>query len=283
MSTKHFPKKSYHNSHKKSSRSRKQKTSEKKLGRSPSWGVKSPGDSKQMRSVVPFQRGAGFKYNLTKLHEFLKRRDCCHVERKHSLSPSHSLMTHDTRTFEPMSDDAIAMSTSLMNPLTVYRFFLGGYTTLVTAGGIINSFIASDPSASGWNSPEWASISSLFSEFRLVSFSVEITSTHIGGTSVFPLGICSNLGTATAPTSYAIVADNVDSRLYSWFDNTPVGISHSMSCTQVGWSQVVTPTTTPYAGAPGCIQFYSNNGTASGAGVAFTMLIKGVYDFRIRV
>jgi len=182
-----------------------------------------------------------------------------------------------------MSDDSIAMSTSLMNPLTPYKFFLGGYTTLVTAGGIINSFIASDPSASGWNSPEWSSISSLFSEFRLISFSIEIVSTHNGGTVVFPLAICSNLGTATAPTSYAVVADNVDSRLYSWFDQSQKGIIHSMSCTEVGWSQVTTPTTTPYAGSPGCIQFYSNNGTGTGAGVAFVMLIKGVYEFRIRV
>jgi hypothetical protein len=182
-----------------------------------------------------------------------------------------------------MSDDAIGISSSFFDPLKVYSFFLGGYTTLVTAGGIINSFIASDPSSSGWNSPEWSDISALFSEFRLVSFSVEIVSSHGGGTSVFPLAICSNLGTATAPTSYAIVADNADSVLYSWFDQTPMGLTHSMRCTGVGWSQVATPTTTPYAGSPGCIQFYSNNGSGTGAGVAFTMMIKGVYEFRIRV
>jgi hypothetical protein len=179
-----------------------------------------------------------------------------------------------------------------MDPLTVYRFRLGGYTTLSRTAGVVNSFLAADPSASGWNSPEWSTLSALFSEFRLVSLGIRISHNYNASISngIANLAICSNLGTATNPGSYAACADNADCTFYSYQDTSKSaggqgsGYVHVMHATDMNYSQVTTPTVEPYAGAPGSIQFYSDNGLASGTDSnIFQILIIGIYDFRIRV
>jgi hypothetical protein len=217
-------------------------------------------------------------------------RDNFHFDR--ITHPERSLVTHDLRFYEPLNEDAVGFASGLADPLVVYRFNLGGYTVLTKSAGVINSFLAADPSASGWNSPEWSSLSSLFSEFKLVSLSARITANYnvkTTTTNTFGLGVCSNLGTATNPGSYAAIADNADAIMYSYTDtgrhrDNASGYTHTMHATQINWSEVATPTTTPYAGAPGSIQFYSDNGVASGGDTAvFQVLIRGIYDFRIRV
>jgi hypothetical protein len=171
-------------------------------------------------------------------------------------------------------------------------FMLGGYTTINRTAGVSNAFIAADPSASGWNSPEWATLSALFSEFRLVQLSVRVSHNYNGSLTVgvSNLAICSNLGTAANPGSYAACADNADCTFYSYQDASKSssgegsGYVHTMKATNMNYSQVTTPTVEPYAGAPGSIQFYSDNGLATGTDTAvWQILIRGIYEFRIRV
>jgi len=198
-----------------------------------------------------------------------------------------SLRVLDERKVTPLSEDQVSMlSTTLVDPLQVYRFRLGGYTTLGRSAGVTNAFIASDPSASGWNSPEWSTLSALFSEFRLVQLGIHISRVHAPSlTTVIPnLAIASNLGTATNPGSYAALADNADVVLYKWAETTNSGLTHVMNATGLAWSEMTTPTVAPYAGAPGSIQFYADNSLASGTDtILYQILIWGVYDFRIRV
>jgi len=98
------------------------------------------------------------------------------------------------------------------------------------------------------------------------------------------LAIASNLGTATNPGSYAALADNADVDCLCYTNTSNSGIKHVMNATDLAWSEVTTPTVAPYAGAPGSIQFYSDNGLASGSDSnIFQIFLWGIYDFRIRV
>lgn len=207
------------------------------------------------------------------------------------LNDKGSLTTMDPRVYEPLSEDSVGLAGSLVDPLSVYRFRLGGYTTMGRTAGVTNAFIAADPSASGWNSPEWSTLSALFSEFRLVQLGIRISRTNPASiTQTMPnLAICSNLGTATNPGSYAAVADNADACFYAYQDTSKAsdhksGQFHVMNATNLNWSQVTTPTVEPFAGAPGSIQFYGDNSAASGTDtIIYQILIWGIYDFRIRV
>jgi hypothetical protein len=169
-----------------------------------------------------------------------------------------------------------------------YMIRLAGYTTIVANGsGIINTFIAFDPSSTGANFPEWTLLTGLFSEFRLKEFGVQIIqndSITAPSPTCQPLAVASNLGTAGAPGSYNAIADNADCKLYNWCcDASNKGYTHSVKNLGLNYSQVTTPTTEPYAGAPGSIQFYGTLGTASYAGKQLGLLAWGVYEFRSRV
>jgi len=219
----------------------------------------------------------------TKLHSFLALRRGGDSK----FSMIKSLRTLDERkTLAPLDDTSLPVYSSLIDPLQVYPFRLGGYTTLNLTAGVINAFIAADPSAAGWNSPEWATLSALFSEFRLRSLTVQVQRSFIpltGTTSVGNLMMASNLGTATAPGSYAALADNADAVQMCWANTSNCGLFHTMRATDLNWSQVTTPTTEPYAGAPGSIQFYSDNGGTAVSGLTYQIIISGIYEFRIRV
>ncbi len=182
-----------------------------------------------------------------------------------------------------------SMAKSFVNLNTVYTFRLGGHSTITQTSGVINTFIATDPSSSGVNFPEWSTLSSLFSEFRMKHFQVQFVVapfnlTNLGtAVSIPPLMICGNLGTAVAPGSYAAVADNADAKLWAAAkDTSKNGYTHSISGTHLNFSQVTTPTTEPYAGAPGSIQIYGSFGSTTQADVVH-VLISGVYEFRSRV
>ncbi len=182
-----------------------------------------------------------------------------------------------------------SMAKSFVNLNTVYTFRLGGHSTISQSSGVVNTFIATDPSSSGVNFPEWSTLSSLFSEFRLKHFQVQFVVapfnlTNLGtAVSIPPLMICGNLGTAVAPGSYAAVADNADAKLWAAAkDTSKNGYTHSISGTHLNFSQVTTPTTEPYAGAPGSIQIYGSFGSTTQADVVH-VLISGIYEFRSRV
>jgi hypothetical protein len=224
-------------------------------------------------------------------------------QKVHKLSPFHtflsskkidgdkktkvkSLVTLDERKISSPDTDSMPMYSSLVDPLAVYRFRLGGYTTANITSGSVDVFIASDPSPSGWASPEWASLASLFAEFKLVSLTIHIARNFIADppnpSGKGNLAVASNLGLATNAGSYASIADNADVKWYSQWDTSVSGISHTMKSDQINWSETLTPTTQPYAGAPGCIQLFSQNGLTTSGGGLYQIIISGVYDFRVR-
>jgi len=170
---------------------------------------------------------------------------------------------------------------------TVYRFRLGGHSVLAQTSGVINTFYSCDPSSNGVNFGEWATLSALFSEFRLVRFGLQLTANKFNTSSTniteAPMAVAGNLGTAVNPGSYAALADNADCRLWCrGRDTSPTGYHHSLNGTGIEWSQVTTPTVEPFAGAPGSIQVYSNGGSDTETNAVHVM-VWAIYEFRSRV
>ena len=189
-----------------------------------------------------------------------------------------------------LDDDTVLAMGGLMNLNTVYEFCLKGRISIaVDSFGNIDQFVATDPSASGWNAPEWSTLTALFSEFKLREFKIQFVQRYplnnngtISDSFYPPLLIGGNLGTAVAPGGYQAVADNADSKFWSFLaDNSPTGYTHTIKAGGIQWSQVTTPTVEPYAGAPGCIQFYSSGLPANNT--LLELLITGIYEFRSRV
>jgi len=184
-----------------------------------------------------------------------------------------------------VDEESSSLAGSLVDLNTEYTFMLRGYSTLSFTATVINSFFPCDPSASGSNFPEWGDLTPLFSEFKMVEFGVQIVNTRLDNSTTQEfqsLAIGGNLGTAGAPGSYATIVDNADSKLFAWSQNTqPYGITHVIKGKGLNWSVVTAPTTTPYAGAPGCIGVYCT-GNASPSNV-MDVLVWGVYKFRSRV
>ncbi len=184
-------------------------------------------------------------------------------------------------------EESLNIANEFVSLNTVYEFRLAGHATVNSVSGVVDTFIATDPSSSGWNCSEWSTLSSLFSEFRVKHFQVQLCRSNWDKDStVNPTQptylVCANLGTAVAPGSYAAVADNADSKLWAAWDCSPHGYTHKMDCRGIGWSQVTTPTTEPFAGAPGSIQIYGSFGNSNTTGILH-LLISGVYEFRSRV
>jgi len=184
-----------------------------------------------------------------------------------------------------VDDEESSLAGSFVDLNREYEFMLKGYSTLSFAAGVINSFFPCDPSASGSNFPEWGDLTPLFSEFKMVEFGVQFSNSAIDRTVTVEyqsLAIAGNLGTAAAPGSYATLVDNADSRLWPWFNSTDRrGITHILKGTHLNYSVVTSPTTTPYAGAPGSIQVFASGG-ANTANV-IDCIVWGIYKFRSRV
>lgn len=246
-----------------------------------------PRRSKQ-RTKKSSLRKVTYLDRLSKVHQMVRRMDSERgsfddlpdLKRYQGIRVSHQMhqLTADT-----------SIASSFVDLNTIYTFRLGGHSTISQTSGVVNTFIACDPSATGVNFPEWATLSSLFSEFRLKLFQVQFViapfnTTALGtAVSVPPIMICGNLGTAVAPGSYAAIADNADAKLWAAAkDTSKNGYTHRLSGTHLNFSQVTTPTTEPYAGAPGSIQVYGSFGSTSQADVIH-VLISGVYEFRSRV
>jgi len=199
-----------------------------------------------------------------------------------SFSDIRSNRVIDERKLKLADPQSLSSLSGMMNSNQVYRFRLGGHSTISMAAGVINGFYATDPSSAGSNFPEWTTLSALFSEFKLVEFGIRLTRNFGNAlTAVAPLMVATNLGTAAAPGSYAVVADNADASFYCYTETTTRGSAYILRSNHIGWSIVSTPTSTPYAGAPGSIQYYA---TGSGNSTdVFHVLVWGIYDFTIRV
>lgn len=226
-----------------------------------------------------------FRPKLNSLHSKLQRLISARgVSRELKVQTGGSERVSN-QVYEPQDVTAAQSFVSLNQ---VYRFRLGGHTTLTQTTGVVNSFFACDPSAAGINFPEWSTLTALFSEFRLVSLQIQFVHNNFAGTafgtsSAFgPMIVAGNLGTAVAPGSYANLADNADAVLWDPRATNAYGIKHILHGHGIGWSEVTTPTVTPYAGAPGSIQIYGNFGSSSQADVIHC-LISGIYEFRSRV
>jgi len=219
-------------------------------------------------------------------HQFIKNRPWL----KFPATELKSTISSSVRVSDliyPAADTSMASSFVSMNQ--VYRFRLGGYAVVDSTTGVINAFVSADPSAAGVNFPEWSSLSALFNEFKLVSLSVQFQMgpwampATWGVSSIGPpnLMIASDLNLASNPGSYAALADNADSTMISPRLSATHGYTHTLHGTELGWSQVATPTITPYAGAPGSVQFYGGFGTTTQTS-CLQLLITGIYDFRSR-
>jgi hypothetical protein len=172
----------------------------------------------------------------------------------------------------------------LLDPTTVYTFLLKGYSTIsVPASGIIAQFIPFDPSSTGFNFAEWSTLSSLFAEFKLRRFAVQfVGNTNTTGAQAYgPVAIGSNISYSSAPTSTGQVISQADGIFWKGANHTTDrGYTHTVHPGNIGWSLVSSPTNTPYAGAPGCIQIY---GTNTGVSCTYALArVMGWYEFRVR-
>lgn len=223
-------------------------------------------------------------HKSSNVHKFVTNLRTRALYSEHKFKSGGSCRVSDQVALAPDAE-SVELASSLVSLNTVYRFRLAGVFTLSMTSGTINTYAACDPSAAGINFSEWSTLSALFSEFRLVEFGCQIVPNNnvsTGTSSCGALAVCGNLGTAIAPGSYAAVADNADSKLMNLYTTTPLGYTHVIDGRGIEWSQVTTPTTEPYAGAPGSIQFFSNFGSASVSDI-FRIIVWGIYDFRSRV
>jgi hypothetical protein len=192
-----------------------------------------------------------------------------------------------------LRDDTPRSKTTLMepsaaadflDPRTTYTFLLKGYSTLTAnSSGVISSFFPFDPSSTGFNFSEWASLSSLFSEFRLKSFHVQfVPFTLTTASTVSPVGIGSNLSYSSAPGNISTVINQADGIFWNGgSDHTSLGYTHRVRPgVPLGWSSVSSPTNTPYAGAPGCIQIYNASNPSNLA--LYQCRVMGLYELRVR-
>jgi len=175
-----------------------------------------------------------------------------------------------------------------MSPNTVYTFMLKGFSTLTSnASGVTALYIAFDPSSSGYNFAEWTTLSSLFTEFRLRDVFIQCVSPQAitNTTEATPIAIGSNLGLTVStgtPSGFGQVLQQADGRFWSALhDTSPTGYHLRVNANTVGWALCSAPTVTPYAGAPGVIQFYGSSQGVSNTQVA-QVAVNITYQFRVR-
>jgi hypothetical protein len=208
------------------------------------------------------------------------------VNKTSDLQQEPGLQLVNETIMEPLDSadmESLGLASSMLtNPEHVYTFQLKGYSTLVsTAGGTISAFLPFDPSSTGFNFSEWSSLAALFTEFRLVEYSAQFVAAFNTGIGQMPLAIGSNISYSSAPTSYGQVINQADSKIWAGqHDTSRLGYTHVCAVNDLGWSLTSSVTATPYAGAPGCIQIYSD---MQGATVNIgRVLCVGIYEFRSR-
>jgi len=183
-----------------------------------------------------------------------------------------------------MGEPDTSLASSLTSPNTVYMFKLQGFTTISTNGsGLIAVSIPMDPSASGFNFSEWANLAALFDEVKLHAFEVQVVGfVNTTVTLVFsPVIVGTNLIVSTAPGSEGAVSQLTDAKYHPANMTNSMGFWHRFNNTGIiGWSSTSSVTVTPYAGCPGSIWFYANNGPVST--LTYKVLVKGYYAFRAR-
>jgi hypothetical protein len=164
---------------------------------------------------------------------------------------------------------------------------LRGFSTIAsTAGSIINSFIPMDPSGAGFNFAEWTNIAALYSEIKIRSFKIQLHPYYLNNsptatTDVAPIAVGTNISTSIAPGSEGAVLQLAGAHYLSPQLTNPSGCWHVYrNRGRIGWSTTTSVSTTPYAGAPGCIQIYCAQMPTSSN--VMKILVVGEYDVRAR-
>jgi hypothetical protein len=159
--------------------------------------------------------------------------------------------------------------------------------------GIVSGYQNADPSGgsgSTWTSTEWSALTSLYSEVRMIEFSIYFTPvspedtkniTTSGGNAVTVSGVLSSV--AAAPTSRAQVWDNADAKIFCCLSmTTGKPYKHTIRPgRKLNWAVVTTPNPGSYAGCPGAIQYYGDGMVASAP--LFAVSMEGIYEFRSRI
>jgi len=182
-----------------------------------------------------------------------------------------------------------------LNRVVKFRLVDNNITTYVSSsgGGVISGYQNADPSGgsgSTWQANEWSSLTALFSEVKLIEFSMAFTpvspedtklpSTN-GGNVVYISGVLSSV--AANPSSKAQVFDNADAKMWTALSSTTgKPFVHTIRPRgPLNWAIVTTPNPGSYAGCPGAIQYYGEGFVVSTPIFAITMY--GVYQFRSRI
>jgi len=163
---------------------------------------------------------------------------------------------------------------------------------LSNGSGIISGFQSADPSGgsgSTWTANEWTTVTALYSQVKLLEFSVTFTPvspedtkniTSSGGNACYVSGVLSSV--AAAPTTRAQVWDNADAKIFCPLSmTTGRGMKHTIRPGGVKWAVVTSPNPGSFAGCPGSIQYYGDGFVVSSP--IFAVSMEGIYAFRSRI
>jgi len=163
---------------------------------------------------------------------------------------------------------------------------------LSNGSGLIGGYQNADPSGGSgatWTSSEWSTITALYSQVRMISFSVIFTPvapedtkviTSSGGNAAYVSGVLSSL--ATAPTTRSQVFDNADCKIFCPLSmTTGRPYVHTIRPRSVNWAVVTSPNPGSFAGCPGGIQYYGDGYPITTPIFAVSMM--GIYEFRSRI
>jgi hypothetical protein len=182
--------------------------------------------------------------------------------------------------------DAISSMSDGISPWTTYNITLKGFSTLTVSGaGVLAVAIPADPSSAGYNFAEYADLSAIFTEVRILAFSIQtapIIDNATALTAGTPVLVGFNPNVSSAPASEGAVATLIDSTYWlAGADRSTRGsIFHVNYDRRLDFSLTSSVTVTPYAGCPGSFQLYGSgypNGSVIGKA-----LVLGLYQFRGR-
>lgn len=158
--------------------------------------------------------------------------------------------------------------------------------------GLLAGYQNADPSGgtgSTWTSTEWTAITSLYSQVRMIEFSVYFTPvspedtkviTSSGGNASYVSGVLSSV--SAAPTTRSQVWDNADAKIFCPLSmTTGKAFKHTIRPRSLNWAVVTTPNPGSYAGCPGAIQYYGDG--FPGSTPIFAVSMEGIYEFRSRI
>lgn len=158
--------------------------------------------------------------------------------------------------------------------------------------GVLAGYQNADPSGgsgSTWTANEWTSMTSMYSQVRLVEMTVWLIpvppeDTKLAGDISNYLIVSSVLSSvAAAPTTSASVFDNADAKIFTPFTRSssrPI-MFKLRPRGPLNWAVVTTPNPGSYAGCPGAIQWYADQLPVSI--VCFMLKTEGIYEFRSRI